>query len=225
MIGPSGSGKSTALCLVAQYLFALIERAVVRHFPEWDKVRMDYRKIEIPVLLIYGDHDWSRPEEREANHRAYDLFEAPAIQEKMSHAVSIGITRLCLFHLVLSLAKWVEYYKQYKAVLPQDVREGCRHLFKEVQDRKVVDFRNKIVGHIWDRDQNRPVRTDEAMDRLAEVCRNDFKGFLKWINDPDGNVFPRTVVAIVEHTRDRIAEEYGLTDADLQGHRFQYPRT
>ena len=39
------------------------------HFPEWEKVRMEYPKIEIPVLLVYGDHDWSRPEEREANQR------------------------------------------------------------------------------------------------------------------------------------------------------------
>lgn len=44
--------------------------SLVRHFPEWEKVRADYGKIEIPVLLVYGDHDWSKSVEREANQKA-----------------------------------------------------------------------------------------------------------------------------------------------------------
>ena len=44
--------------------------SLVRHFPEWEEARADYGNVKIPVLLIYGDHDWSRPGEREANHEA-----------------------------------------------------------------------------------------------------------------------------------------------------------
>jgi len=44
--------------------------SLVAHWAEWEKGRADYMKIAVPVLLVYGDHDWSRPEEREANHRA-----------------------------------------------------------------------------------------------------------------------------------------------------------
>ncbi len=44
-------------------------RSLVRHWPLWEAARSEYRTIEKPVLLLYGEHDWSRPEEREANRR------------------------------------------------------------------------------------------------------------------------------------------------------------
>ncbi len=44
--------------------------SLVRHWPEWERAREEYGKIELPVLLLYGDYDWSRPAEREANRRA-----------------------------------------------------------------------------------------------------------------------------------------------------------
>jgi pimeloyl-ACP methyl ester carboxylesterase len=43
--------------------------SLVRHWPSWETARSEYRSIERPVLLLYGEHDWSRPEEREANRR------------------------------------------------------------------------------------------------------------------------------------------------------------
>ncbi len=44
--------------------------SLVAHWAEWEKARPEYNQIDVPVLLVYGDHDWSRPEEREANQRA-----------------------------------------------------------------------------------------------------------------------------------------------------------
>lgn len=44
--------------------------SLVAHWPEWEKARAEYNQIDIPVLLVYGDHDWSRPDEREANQQA-----------------------------------------------------------------------------------------------------------------------------------------------------------
>lgn len=43
--------------------------SLVDHFPQWEELRHQYRRIEIPVLLVYGEHDWSHPWEREANQR------------------------------------------------------------------------------------------------------------------------------------------------------------
>lgn len=43
--------------------------SLVRHWAGWDRGRVDYAKIAVPVVLVYGEHDWSRPEEREANQR------------------------------------------------------------------------------------------------------------------------------------------------------------
>jgi pimeloyl-ACP methyl ester carboxylesterase len=43
--------------------------SLVRHWPAWEAARSEYRSIDRPVLLLYGEHDWSRAEEREANRR------------------------------------------------------------------------------------------------------------------------------------------------------------
>jgi len=43
--------------------------SLVSHWAEWEQVREEYPRIEIPVLLIYGEHDWSHPDERGANHK------------------------------------------------------------------------------------------------------------------------------------------------------------
>ena len=38
--------------------------SLVHHWPTWEAVRERYGSIDRPVLLVYGDHDWSRPDER-----------------------------------------------------------------------------------------------------------------------------------------------------------------
>jgi len=45
-------------------------RSLCLHWRSWIDARADYGAIELPVTLVYGDDDWSRPNEREANARA-----------------------------------------------------------------------------------------------------------------------------------------------------------
>jgi pimeloyl-ACP methyl ester carboxylesterase len=44
--------------------------SLVRNWASWEAGRSEYASIDRPVLLLYGDHDWSRGDEREANVRA-----------------------------------------------------------------------------------------------------------------------------------------------------------
>jgi pimeloyl-ACP methyl ester carboxylesterase len=44
--------------------------SLVRHWAGWERARAEYQSIERPVLLVYGDHDWSRVAEREADRQA-----------------------------------------------------------------------------------------------------------------------------------------------------------
>jgi pimeloyl-ACP methyl ester carboxylesterase len=44
--------------------------SLVAHWADWEKVRPEYSQISAPVLLVYGEYDWSRSEEREANQQA-----------------------------------------------------------------------------------------------------------------------------------------------------------
>ena len=47
--------------------YAKVARAVYRGLPSYVAARSYYARIGAPVTLVYGDHDWSRPAEREAN--------------------------------------------------------------------------------------------------------------------------------------------------------------
>jgi pimeloyl-ACP methyl ester carboxylesterase len=44
--------------------------SLCRQWRSWIEARAVYTDVKLPVTLVYGDHDWSRPEEREANARA-----------------------------------------------------------------------------------------------------------------------------------------------------------
>jgi pimeloyl-ACP methyl ester carboxylesterase len=43
--------------------------SLMNHSKGWEDARREYGAIDWPVLLLYGDHDWSRPAEREADAR------------------------------------------------------------------------------------------------------------------------------------------------------------
>ena len=38
--------------------------SLIRHFPKWEQEKENYHEIQVPVLLVYGDHDWSTENER-----------------------------------------------------------------------------------------------------------------------------------------------------------------
>jgi pimeloyl-ACP methyl ester carboxylesterase len=44
--------------------------SLVRNWPKWEDARREYGRIARPVLLVYGDHDWSYESERETNRQA-----------------------------------------------------------------------------------------------------------------------------------------------------------
>src|ERR671936_995391 len=45
-------------------------RSLCRHWRSWIDARALYGAIDLPVTLVYGDDDWSRPSERDANAHA-----------------------------------------------------------------------------------------------------------------------------------------------------------
>jgi len=135
--------------------------------------------------------------------------------EALPDHVRVAVTRLCLFHAIISLTKWTELYDRYKDVIPSDVREVAKALRMEIDQRGIVEFRNKVVGHIWDDALGRALTNDEVEERLTSLTRSDVKGFLEWVNNTRSDDNSATAVAAVEAVRDRIREVYGLTDADL----------
>jgi hypothetical protein len=128
----------------------------------------------------------------------------------------IALTRLCLFHAIITLAKWSELYDRYKGVIPADIRDAAKDLRSRINDRGIVDFRNKVAGHVWDKDQRRPLTNAEVQHRLDAVTGSDVPTFLRWITDTESPENPFPAVRIIESVRDRLAAANGFTDADLQ---------
>jgi pimeloyl-ACP methyl ester carboxylesterase len=50
--------------------YASVGRAVYGALPSLVAARSLYPRVTVPVDLVYGEHDWSRPSERDANNRA-----------------------------------------------------------------------------------------------------------------------------------------------------------
>jgi len=74
----------------------------VRHFGEWEKARSEYGKIEIPVCLIYGDHDWSRPDERKITKKAIPGAQMTTVKNA-EHFLSLDESET-IVHLILGFA-------------------------------------------------------------------------------------------------------------------------
>ena len=122
---------------------------------------------------------------------------------------------MCLSRLFLTLDKWAEFYARFHHVVPADCRGACKQLVKEVARRKIRSFRNTFVGHIWSKKSRRPFTQDEIGAAVLETVEGDQEAFVRWCNNHEANVYPTTVVSIIERARDRIREEFGLSEAEL----------
>jgi pimeloyl-ACP methyl ester carboxylesterase len=52
---------------------------LLRHAHMWDEARQRYGEIKVPVLVIYGDHDWSRQDERRRTVEAIPLAKVETV--------------------------------------------------------------------------------------------------------------------------------------------------
>ena len=125
--------------------------------------------------------------------------------------------RMCFSHLIITLSKWAEFYGCYASLISGDCRPACKNLRKEIDRRKIRAFRNKCVGHIWDKTVGRPLIDNELDSYINAIVNEDPHAFFLWLNNPNANDFPNTVVSVVETTRDRLRQDFAITDDELFG--------
>ncbi|MEE8608533.1 MAG: alpha/beta hydrolase [Nitrospiraceae bacterium] len=73
--------------------------SLVRHWAGWEDARANYAKIAVPVLLVYGEGDWSRPDEREANHRAIPGAQMTIVKDA-GHFLSLDAPDALIEHIL-----------------------------------------------------------------------------------------------------------------------------
>ena len=119
------------------------------------------------------------------------------------------VRRMCFSHLFMTLYKWTEFYRKFHQIIPDDCRRDSKTILKEIESRKIKSFRDRFIGHIWDRDEDRPLTENEILSCVETITRGDEESFLLWCNDPSDNSSV-TFVSVIERVRDRISEKYDV---------------
>ncbi len=132
--------------------------------------------------------------------RAYDFLLDSPLEKRFIPEVKTGIFRMTFSHIALTLFKFIEFYDKYSQNIPSSKKDICKELKKSIEEKGIRQFRNQCVGHIWDRDNQRPLTLEEQQKRTNAIIGNDWETFSVWINNPKGNS-PNTVVGILEDLR------------------------
>ena len=148
--------------------------------------------------------------------RSIEIFDKAIEGRAVSEGTKIGMARMCYFHLILLLAKWAEFYEKYRSVVPVDCANECKSLYNKIRALEVPAFRNKYVGHVWNREAKRPLTSKEIAKFLDKITNKDRAAFLRWINDSRNNQYPKSVVSIISHLRDRLRTEYKIKNEPFE---------
>jgi hypothetical protein len=127
--------------------------------------------------------------------------------------VRTSVTRMCLFHVILMLAKWTEFYDRYKDVIPSG---GYRQAPSKGHSSPWYSGLSKqVVGHVWVEECRRALTNAEVEQHLDAFIGSGVKKFLKWAADPDATTDTNRPLVVMEAARDAIRSTYNLTDAAL----------
>ncbi|MEZ5457938.1 MAG: hypothetical protein R3E65_01015 [Steroidobacteraceae bacterium] len=148
--------------------------------------------------------------------QVYRAFQKSFAARPAKEPVPTQVNRICAFHAVLALDKWVEFYNRYAAVLPVEMREVALELKKIVENKGIPKFRDEVVGHIWSRDANRPLTPVEVDRRFNRIAPEGLDTFMQWICDCNGPTSAATAAGAVEMVRNAIGASAGFSDKDLR---------
>jgi hypothetical protein len=127
----------------------------------------------------------------------------------------VAVQKMCLSHLALAFCKLLEFWEHYQRVVPDIHRGDLKRLNTEIRKRGAKNFRNKVAGHIWDKKLQRPLRHSEIMAQLEGFIGKRADDFLCWVNNPNDNSYPNSIVSVVETIRDAIANEHAIQQSEI----------
>ena len=140
--------------------------------------------------------------------RSIDIFHKMNSNNTIHPVVFHGKLRMCYSHILLGLSKFTEFYEAYNDVIPVDCKIPCKNVLKIIKGKGIKELRNKYFAHLIDKKTGRPlnlVEIEECLDRLFGNGQ-DGTNFIRWVNGQK-NVFPNTVVSVIEKTRDGILKQ------------------
>ncbi len=127
----------------------------------------------------------------------------------------VAVQKMCFSHLALSFCKLLEFWEHYQQLVPDKHRGDLKSVNSEIKRRGVKEIRNKVAGHIWDKKLKRPLRHSEIMAQLEAFIGKHADDFLGWVNNPEDNTYPNTILSVVETIRDAIAQEHAINPNEI----------
>lgn len=127
----------------------------------------------------------------------------------------VAANKMCLSYIILSFAKWIEFYSKYHRLFDGDLHKTCKELTKTLTDRGVKNFRNRCIGHVLDKKTKSPLFPSEVNKELMEIIGEDLESFSNWVHDVNGDIYPETVASIVEEARDFLAEKFDISHQEI----------
>lgn len=150
-----------------------------------------------------------------AGTMVFERYQSQFKQGQFSKEGIVSVQKMCISHLVLALCKLCEFWEVYHRVVPEEFRPQVKNLVSKIHKLDVNEYRNTVVAHIKDRKLGRARTQLESMDVLNRISENDPQGFLEWLNKPNDNIYPKTVVSIVITLRDHLRAQHNVTADDV----------
>ena len=118
---------------------------------------------------------------------------------------SLGAIRVCQTSAIIGLSRLWELLNGFGKEVnetPESLRTKLIDLKREIEERKVYQFRSKYVGHVFDDDTKAPIKVQDGYPRLIKIIGNDWESFYKWIFPDPKSDYSSSVVGIVTEYRD-----------------------
>lgn len=83
--------------------------------------------------------------------------------------------------LALTLCKVMEFHTAFRRYLPDDLRAELDAINSRISKSGIINYRNKYVGHLFDKKTGKPLRLDKIMDYWNALLDSQTEEqFRKW---------------------------------------------
>lgn len=150
-----------------------------------------------------------------AGTMVFENYQSRFAMGKFSQPGIVAVQKMCVSHLILGLNKLCEFWEVFHRLVPAELRPELKALVSELERRGIKEFRNTVVAHVWDRKRRRARTQSEVIAQLNQISAGNPGGFLMWLNNPNDNAYPKTVVSIVQTLRDHLRELHGVNADEI----------
>lgn len=147
-----------------------------------------------------------------------DHIEVMKKESAPSEKWSICYFRMCSTFLIVSLAKlWeaLEHYGNEIRQFPNGISSECTALKKEIERKKIYQFRSKYAAHIINKKTKMPISLSEGERRYKEIVGDnidDILDFCNWIYPENNSSESVSVMSTVIKARDHCLSIVGPCD-------------